>query len=284
VLHPLTQRTLSVAKKVRSSTDIGKNRVGIGNAGVDLALQIFGGLEGKRCMLVGVGEMGRQVAVALMSAGLEELLITNRTFERSVELASEYGGTPVPYDRMADYLPRADILLTATGAQHPIITTPMVKSALRARRYRTIFMIDLAVPRNIDPGIADIEDAYLFNVDDLSRVVEEGKVAREQAAQQAMALVDDEADRFLAALRQVDVNDDLRSIAQAAEAIRIEELARGRKGLAGLDEAQQEVLEAMTKALVKKLLHKPIMAIRTAAREGDSDAVGLLTAPWKDDE
>lgn len=283
VLHPLTQRTLSVAKKVRSSTDIGKSRVGIGNAGVDLALQIFGSLEGKRCMLVGVGEMGRQVAVALLSAGLEELLVTNRTFERSVELASEFGGTPVRYERMGDYLPRADILLAATGAPQPIITVPMVRMALRERRYRTIFLIDLSVPRNIAPGIDDLEEAYLFNIDDLSKVVEEGRLARAQAASEAMQLVEAETDRFLASLRTVDINDDLRQITAMAEALRVAEIERSRKLTQGLDERQLKALDAMTKALVKKLLHRPMMAVRSAAREGDVETAQLLMDPWKAD-
>ncbi len=281
VLHPLTQRTLSVAKKVRTSTDIGRNRVGIGNAGVDLALQIFGGLDGKRCLLIGVGEMGRQVAQALLSAGLDELMIANRTFEPSVELASESGGTPVPFDRLVDYLPRADIVLTATSAPKPILTVPMVRQALRDRRYRTLFLIDLAVPRNIEHAVDDLEDAYLFNVDDLSKVVESGRAAREAAAQDATKLVEAEADRFLETLRQVDINDDLALLAAFAEQVRATEIDRSRRLTTNMDQAQLEALDAMTRALCKKLLHRPMMAIRAAAREGDSDKVDTLLEPWK---
>src|SRR5690606_21985453 len=115
--------------------------------------QIFGGLEGKRAMLVGVGEMGRQVAQALLGAGLEELIVTNRTYERAVELAAEHGGTAVAWDRLEDYLPRADIVLAATGARHPVITASMVRRALRARHYHTLFLVDLSVPRNIEPSV-----------------------------------------------------------------------------------------------------------------------------------
>ncbi|MCB9685268.1 MAG: glutamyl-tRNA reductase [Alphaproteobacteria bacterium] len=284
LLHPLTQRTLSVAKLVRSSTEIGQNRVGIGNAGVDLAMQIFGSLDGRRAMLVGVGEMGRQVARALLSAGLSELLVANRTFERSVELASEHGGTPVPYERLADYLPRADIVITATGAQHPILTVPMIRQALRDRRYRTLFLVDLAVPRNIDPGVAELDEAYLFNVDDLSRVVEEGKAAREQAARQALALVDDEADRFLASLREIDVATYLRAMNDACETIRAAEIERSRKLVSTLQPAQLEQLDAMTKAMVKKLLHKQMMAVRAAAKSGDEEKLRILMEPWSEEE
>ncbi|MEQ1564418.1 MAG: glutamyl-tRNA reductase [Myxococcota bacterium] len=282
VLYPLTQRTLSVAKRVRTTTEIGQSRVGIGNAGVDLAMQIFGTLEGKRAMLVGVGEMGRQVSRALLSAGLAELLVANRTFERAVEVASEHGGTPVPYERLAEYLPRADIVIAATGSPTPIITVPMVRTALRDRRYRTVFLIDLSVPRNIEPAVGEIDESYLFNVDDLSKVVEEGKAQREAAAAQALQLVDEEADKFIASLREVDVNADLRIVVEFAEQVRQSELERSKKLVGQLDAAQIEQLDAMTKALVKKLLHKPTMAIRAAARAGDADRVRSLVDLWKE--
>lgn len=283
VLHPLTQRTFSVARRVRNETDIGRSRVGVGNAGVDLALQIFGGLEGKRCMLVGVGEMGRQVATALLSAGLDELLVTNRTFERSVELASAFGGTPVPFERMADYLPRADIVLTATGAPEPVITSAMVRQALRARHYRTLFLIDLSVPRNIDASIAEIEDAYLFNIDDLSQVVAEGRKARELAAHAALELVEVEADRFIDTLRALDVKAELGALAARAEGIRASEVARSRKLSESLSPDQAKALDAMTRAMVKKLLHGPFRAIRDAARDGDNERLETLLAMWKDE-
>jgi glutamyl-tRNA reductase len=284
VLHPLARRTMSVAKRVRTETDIGKARVGIGNAGVDLALQIFGSLQGKRAMLVGVGEMGRQVAQALLSAGLDELLVANRTFERSVELAAETGGTPVPYERLEDYLSRADIVLAATGSQTPIITADMVRRALRARRYHTVFLIDLSVPRNIDPAVDDLEEAYLFNIDDLSRVVEEGRAARAQAAADADRLVQEETDRFLESLRTVDVNDSLARVNALVEQMRVAEIERSSKLVRTLDEGQQRSLDMLTKALVKKVLHRQIVAIREAAKAGDTDRVRALLAPWEDAE
>ena len=283
VLHPLARRTLSVAKRVRSETDIGRSRVGIGNAGVDLAMQIFGGLAGKKAMLVGVGEMGRQVAQALMTAGLDELLIANRTFERSVEFAEETGATPVPYERLQDYLARADIVLAATGAQKPIITQDMVRTSLRQRRYHTVFLIDLSVPRNIEASVDDLEEAYLFNIDDLSQVVEEGRKAREEAAHAAEALVREEAERFLQSLRTVDVNDDLRRVMQSAELMRKAELERSVKLTRALEPKQLKSLDALTKALVKKVLHRQMMAIREAAREGDLERVKILLEPWEEE-
>lgn len=280
MLGPLTQRTMSVAKRVRNETDVGRNRVGIGNAGVDLALQVFGGLEGKRAMLLGVGEMGRQVAQALLGAGLEELIVANRTYDRAVELANAHGGTAVTWERVEDYLPRADIVLAATGARLPVLTAAMVKRALRERRYRTLFLVDLSVPRNIDPGVDELEDAYLFNVDDLSRVVETGREARAAAAAAADRLVDEEADKFVASLADLDISLEIGRIARQIEALRQAEVERSRKLVRSLDDSQIEALDAMTRSLVKKVLHGPLNQLRQAARQGDAARVQALLELW----
>lgn len=282
VLRPLAQRSLSVAKRVRTETDLGRARVGIGNAGVDLALQIFGSLQGKRAMLLGVGEMGRQVARALISAGLDELIVANRTYERSVELATAHSFTPIPWERVTEYLPRADIVIAATGARQPVVTAEMVRKGLRARRFHTVFLIDLAVPRNIAPDVGGIEDAYLFNIDDLTRVVQEGKAAREVAAQAADLVVQQEADRFLQTLAVVDVKEDIRHIAGRIEQLRLAEIERSSKLTRGLDARQLKSLDALTRALVKKILHGPMGSLRTAARNGDAARVEALMEQWKE--
>lgn len=282
MLGALTQRTFSVAKRVRNETDIGRNRVGIGNAGVDLAHQIFGELTGKRAMLVGVGEMGRQVAHALLTAGLDELIVTNRTYERAVELANAHGGTAVAWERLEDYLPRADIVLTATGARLPVVTASMVRRALKARHYHTLFLIDLSVPRNIDPAVDELEDAYLFNIDDLSRVVEDGKRAREAASLAASRLVEEETDRFLTTLADLDVGVEIGRITHHIEALRLAEIERSRKLTRELSEAQLQALDAMTRSLVKKILHGPITELRQAAREGNAEKLKTLLELWKE--
>ena len=282
MLHPLARRTLSVAKKVRTETDIGKSRVGIGNAGVDLALQVFGGLRGKRALLVGVGEMGRQVAQALLGEGLDELLVTNRTAERAEELARDVGGTAVPWDRLADYLARVDIAIAATGARKPVLTNTMVHAALRARRWRPIFLIDLSVPRNIAPDVDDLEEAFLFNIDDLEQVVTEGQRARAAAAAEATSLVDREVHKFVQSLAQIDVGQEIGRITRAANALRAAELDRSKKLLESLDDDQRAALDNMTKALVKKMLHGHIQLIRDAAAGGDEAKLEVLKDLWKD--
>ncbi|MEZ4316100.1 MAG: glutamyl-tRNA reductase [Myxococcota bacterium] len=283
MLGRLTRQTLSVAKRVRTETRIGESRVGVGNAGVDLALQIFGRLDDKRALLVGVGEMGQQVARAMVGAGLKELIVTNRTYERSVECAAEFGGTAIAWERLAEYLGQVDVVITATGATKPIISADDVRRALRVRRYRPLFLVDLSVPRNIAPNVDDIEEAFLFNVDDLTRVMEAGKRDREKAAADADRLVNDEANRFMARLKEVEVGEHIGAITRRAETIRLEELERTGRVLEELDERQRKAVDAMTRAMVKKLLHGQITHLRNAAREGEADVIETLLKPWRED-
>lgn len=284
VLHRLAQRSLAVGKRVRTETAIGKHRVGIGNAGVDLATQIFGDLRGRRAMLIGVGEMGRQVANALQSAGLHELVICNRTWERARDLADLQGGTAIEWSRLGEYLGRVDIAIAATGATEPVLGMVDVRAALKARNYRPLLLIDLAVPRNIAADVDDLEDAYLFNVDHLRTVQSRGRSLREEAAADAHALVDAETERFMASLAELDISERIGRLVRHFEQVREDELARSTRLLVGLDDNQQEALDAMTRALVKKLLHYPLQAVRAAAREGDVDQVEAIIASLKERE
>ena len=224
--------------------------------------------------------MGRQVARALLTAGLDELLVANRTYDRAAELASEHGFTAIRWDRLTEYLPRADVVIAATGASKPLFTTEMVRRAIRARRYRTMFLVDLSVPRNISPSVESLDEAYLFNIDDLQRVVNRGREERAQAAQAATAMVDAEAAKYLETLESLDAGPAIRALTTRAETLRLEELARSRKLVASLDAGQAKQLDALTRALVKKLLHEHVGALREAAKRGDARAVEVLTEPW----
>ncbi|MGC6494641.1 MAG: glutamyl-tRNA reductase [Myxococcota bacterium] len=282
LLGRLTRRSLWVAKHVRTHTDIGRFTVGIGNAGVQLSEQIFGTLRGRRALLLGAGEMGRQVAKAMLTTGLGELLIANRTFDRSVELARESGGTPVRWENYRDYLGRVDIVIAATGARRPVIELNDVRSALRQRRYKPLFLVDLAVPRNIDPAAEALDQAYLFNVDDLVRVVEQGKQAREVASERAEAIVDAEATRFIQRVPEYEISEKLGVITRDMEAMRQSELSRSAKVLEGLSATQLEAIDTMTRALVKKVLHRPLVAIRSATREDRFHDVAALLEAFSD--
>jgi glutamyl-tRNA reductase len=284
LLHPLTRRTLSVAKRVRTETALGRSRVGIGNAGVDLALQVFGGLKGKRAMLIGVGEMGRQVAQSLLGEGLDELLVTNRTPEKAVELARRHGGTAVPWDRVGDYLARVDIAIAATGARQHVLTRVMVERALRARRGKPIFLVDLSVPRNIAADVDGLDEAYLFNVDDLEQVVVDGRAQRCDAASEAGVLVDGEVQRFVSSLAELDLGKGIGTMTQRAEALRLQEIQRSHKLMNGLDEAQRAAVDTLTKALVKKLLRGQIRVMKTGVRAGDASRISAIVDAWDEDE
>ena len=253
-LHPLTQRSFSVAKRVRTETDLGRFRVGVGNAGVDLASQVFGGLASRRALLVGVGEMGRQVGRALLNAGLSELLITNRTDATATQIAEEMSATSVPYGRMAEYLSRVDVVVVATSSATPILGVPEVQDALKSRGYRPLVLIDLSVPRNVDPRIEELPDAFLFNVDDLRQVVSQGQAKRLEASERAMRLVKAEAARYLSMRLDGGQQERLARMAQHAEEIRLREIQRSRGLMDGLNAEQQAQLEALTKALVRKVV------------------------------
>lgn len=281
VLGNLSRRTLAVAKRVRTETSIGRCRVGIGNAGVDLARQIFGDLKGRKALLLGVGDMGRQVAAALHAEGVSRLCVVNRTFERAQSLASELGpAVAAPWDQLDRELANADIVISAVGGTEPVLDAVRVTRALKARRWDPLFIVDLGVPRNVDAAVASIDEAYLFNVDDLTRVLEQGQAAREVASREAMTIVEHEADQFLTALRVVEVGPLIGRVTRRAEVMRQAELARSRKLLDTMGPAEREQLDLMTKALVKKMLDAPLRQLREAAREGDSARIDQLLASF----
>ncbi len=284
VLNRLTQRTLWVAKQVRTRTDIGKSTVGVGNAGVHLAEQLFTTLEGRRAMLVGTGEMGRQVAAAMVHAGVSELVVANRTFERAVELASRYAGTPIQLDRVPDYLSGVDIVIVATGASSPVLRVPEVKAALKARRGAPQFLVDLSVPRNVDPQVDSLSSAFLFNIDDLRQVTQAGMDAREAASQVAERFVAQEADRFARRLAGLGVNEHIGDVVRIADQLRQEEIDRSIRVLSQLDEDGREALDAMTRALVKKLLHRPLGKVRDAVGRGNDALAEAILSAWDDPE
>jgi glutamyl-tRNA reductase len=280
VLHRLSQRALFVAKQVRAQTDIGRYTVGVGNAGVELAKQIFGDLRGRRALLVGAGEMGRQVAAAMVGAGLSELVVANRTFATAVEVAQAYGGTPIAYERLGAYLDHVDVVLAATSALQPLIGVEDVQRALRARRYKPMLLVDLSVPRNISPDVDRLESAWLFNVDDLGKVVERGLALRASAAAEAERRVADAAVAFDARLGRLEAHAAIGRIVRRGEAIRAAEVSRTERLLVEASPEVREAVDRMTRALVKKLLHAPIAALRAAGEADDADAIASLVTAF----
>jgi glutamyl-tRNA reductase len=212
----------------------------------------------------------------MVGAGLAELVVANRTFSTAVALAEPHGGTPIAFERVPEYLAHVDIVIAATGASQPVITVEQVRAALRARRWRPIFLVDLAVPRNIAPEVHQLEQAFVFNVDDLTQIVERGAAARAAASADAERICEEEAAKFEERLALLEANDALGAVARRAEGLRQIELGRSARWLSALDASQREGVDALTRALVKKLLHGPLRAMRDAAAEGDLERLAAV--------
>jgi glutamyl-tRNA reductase len=253
----------SAAKRVRTETDVGRAATSMAAAAVQLASKIFGGLEGKTVLLVGAGEMSELAGRHVAAAGARRLLVTNRTLERAEALARTLGGEALSFESMEAALLPADVVVCTTASVTPVITRELVAGTLRARRHRPLFLVDLAVPRDVEPEVNSLDNVYAYNVDDIQRVLAENSALRADAASLAETLVIEDVARFLRerALREgVPVLAQLRA---RAEAIRKSELERAIANLpTPLTAAQAEVVAAMTTAIVNKVLHQPTVKLR----------------------
>jgi glutamyl-tRNA reductase len=268
VLHALMAQALNVAKKVRTDTEVGRLAVSVSFAAVELGRKIFGTLDGRSVLLIGAGEMAELAARHLVDQGALALYVANRTASRAHELAQRLGGTAVPFDEIARVMAAVDIVIALTGAAEPIVRVADVKTALAARRARPLFLIDLAVPRNIEPRVNDLDNVFVYDIDDLHSVVESNLRERQREAQRAEALVTREVSRFGARLRDLEVVPTIVSLREKLEAMRRGEVD---KALARLPQATEEtraVMEALSQAIVNKILHAPIVKLKDSSREG----------------
>jgi glutamyl-tRNA reductase len=272
VLHQVMDRALAVAKRVRNETDIGKEAVSVGRAGVELARQVLGTIEGRAALLVGAGAHGKLVARSLLDYGLGELVVANRTFDRAVELAARYGATAIHLDDLPRYLERVDVVMTSTGGGQ-LVARADLAPVMRRRKFRSLVMIDLSVPRNIAADVNELEGVYRFDVDDVSQIAAAGMDRRREAAQSAEKIVVEEVERCWRALQGEAVHHGIGRLARHADDIRRAELGRNKALLERMAPADREEIEAMTRSLAKKLLHEPIGHLRRAADEGRLDLV-----------
>ena len=272
VLDPLLRRALGVAKKVRTQTGIARRPRSVGTAAVSLARTIFEDLAGRSVLVLGAGKMGEIAARALKERGAGSLVIVNRSAPRALELAQKLGGAAEPFDRLEQVLAEVDIVIASTGAQEPILRAPEVARLMRARKGRPIFLIDIAVPRDIDPKVNTIEHVYLYDLDDLAKVVDAGREGREADARRAEEIVRRELESF----DHWSVHRDLSPVIVAAreklEALRAGEIQRHRGALASLTDEQRRAVEEITSGLVSKILHPAIRAVKRAARDPNSAA------------
>jgi len=278
VLHQVMDKALQVAKRVRNETDIGREAVSVGRAGVELARQVLGSLDGRAALLIGAGAHGKLVSRALLDYGLGELVVANRTFQRAVELANRFGGSAVHMDDLTRYLERVDIVIASTAAGQQIISRADVAPVTKRRRYRSLVMIDLSVPRNIAVDVDELEGVYRFDIDDLMQIAEAGKEKRQLAAESAERIVMEEVRACWDVLEGELVARGIKRLTQHGEALRVSELAKNEALLAKLDPKDRDSIEAMTRALLKKLLHEPLGYVRKSAAEGRGDRVEEIVA------
>jgi len=264
-LDGLMTRAFGVAKRVRSETGIGQMAVSVSYAAVELARKIFGSLNHRTVMIVGAGKMSELAARHLRRSGASHVFVTNRTYERAVELAKVFQGTPVEYSRFISMLPEVDIVITSSGAPHYILTRDDMQRVIAARRNKPMFLIDIAVPRNIDPAVNKVDNIFLYDIDDLQEVVNANLRERMKEADHAENLVAEEVDRMMARLKVQEVTPTIVGLQEQLEQIRKGEIDRVRRKLGPMTPQQEEAIEALTRGIVNKIAHGPISELRNHA-------------------
>ena len=262
ILNRLLHKTFTVAKRVRTETGIGDHAVSVSYAAVALGKKIFGDLKAKNVLLLGAGEMAELALEHLQSQGVGSIVIANRTLERGLRLAERFGGEAVSLEELESQLLNADVLLSSTGSESYLLTREQVKAVMRRRRQRPLFMIDIGVPRDLEPGINDLDNVYLYNIDDLKEVVDENRERRREAAVQAERLVAAETLKFMDWLKTLSVYPTIISLREKAQAICQAELKKTLGHLGPLTPEQEQALLVMTEAITNKLLHDPIIFLK----------------------
>ena len=280
VLQGALQGAFGAAKRVRTETEIARGAVSLSSVAVELSYKLLGELEKRSVLLLGAGEMAQLAATELRSQGARELLVANRSPQHAETLARQVGGTPVPLDDLPSLLERADVVICSTGAEKPVVMREMVQRALKARRYRPLFLVDLSLPRNVDPACNDLEGVYLYDLDDLERVAAENRAQREAQIGRAEAIVEEEIKAALARAHERKAVPVLARLRAHAEAVARAEAEKTLQGLLrDLDEKQQKSVRAMASAIVNKLLHAPTARLRAEAGQGPlGDAAAALFA------
>src|ERR1039458_6062950 len=275
-LEGLLERAFSVAKRVRSETGIGQMAVSVSYAAVELARKIFGSLNNRTVMIAGAGKMSELAARHLRRSGAAHVFVTNRTHERAIEMARLFQGTPVEYTRFVAMLPEVDILIASSGAPHYILHKDEMQRVISARRNMPMFLIDIAVPRNIEPSVNDIDNVFLYDIDDLQEVVNANLRERLKAAERAESLVAEEVEHTLARLKVVEVTPTIVGLQEQLEQIRAGEIEKARRKYGPFTPEQEQAIEALTRGIVNKIAHGPISEIRNHA--GHPDGAHVIAA------
>jgi len=265
ILNNLLEQAFHVAKRVRTETGIGTSPVSISSVAVDLARKIFGELAGRSVLILGAGEMAELALRHLVEDGVKSVLVANRSFDRAQALARQFCGKAITFDDFRQEMVGADIVISATSAPHLLLKREDLEAVILRRRHRPIFLIDISDPRNIDPACNDIDNVYLYNIDDLQAVVNANVEERRQEAERAAPIIEREVAVYLTWLRSLDVVPTIVSLRQRVEEIRQAELAKTLGRLGNLTAEQREAVAAMTQSMVNKILHQPMTELKRRA-------------------
>ncbi|PID74514.1 MAG: glutamyl-tRNA reductase [Desulfobacterales bacterium] len=268
LLNKLLHKSFAVAKRVRTETGIGASAVSISYAAVELAKKIFGTLENKKVLLVGAGEMAELAAEHLVGNGVSSVAVANRTFVRAMRLADRFGGEALSMDELPQRLEESDIIISSTGSQELILGKKDVQAVMKSRRNRPLFLIDIAVPRDLDPAVNELDNVYLYDIDDLSSVVEVNRQEREREAVKASRIVDEETLKFEHYIETLAVKPTILELREGIHKMAEAELAKTRHRLKDLDESEEQALEAMLHAVTAKILHHPMEYLKSPSCTG----------------
>ncbi|MEN8198728.1 MAG: glutamyl-tRNA reductase [Thermodesulfobacteriota bacterium] len=271
ILNRLLHKAFSVAKRVRSETRIGSSAVSISYAAIELAKKIFGSLENKRVLLIGAGEMAELAAEHLMGNGAKEVVVANRTLERAMDLAKRFNGRAVGLDELHEQLEQVDIIVSSTGAKGIILHRDEVKPLMRNRRNKPLFFIDIAVPRDLDPALNDLENVYLYDIDDLNNVVELNRAERDKEAVKAGRIVDEEALKFKDWLAGLAITPTVAALRKKGNLVCQKELERTLPRLHSLSAKERKSVEKMAESIVSRLLHDPVIYLKSDSCKDQSE-------------
>ncbi len=280
ILNKVFRKAISVAKRVRTETKIAENAVSISFAAVELAKKIFGQLNGKEALLVGAGEMAELAVRHLVDNGIQKVMITTRNFDNAIDLAKRFNGIPLRLEEFPRYLSEADILICSTGASHYVITEEHIRQAIQRRKNRPIFLIDISVPRNIDPHVNRIDNVFLYDIDDLQSIVDANLEGRQKEALKAEVIVSEELTAMNKWLKSLEVVPTITALRTKAEEIRRMEVNKFLSKLGELTPDQRETVEGLAVSIVNKLLHSPLVVLKDEAHSENgalyADAVRRL--------
>jgi len=273
VLGEVVNQALAVARRVRRETALGSAAVSVPYAAVELAKKIFGSLKGKTVFVIGAGKMSELSARHLLESGARAIFVSNRTYERAVELAAAFHGTAIHFEQLFDAMDQADIIISSTGAPHFVVRKEQAERLLAARKNRPMFFVDIAVPRDIDPAVNELDNAFVYDIDDLQQVVDSNKKQREREAVWAEEIVNQEVQRMTRRLASRDVVPTIVALEERLSAIRESEMERFRGRLGTLTPEQQEAVDALTRGIQNKILHGPITELKSGAGQPEHRAL-----------